>query len=166
MEFMLKRLLLVSIPMPEVCESCFIFRLRGSDKVLQDQMEDEEEWYDDDDVPPLVEARVLALKICRKRCMAHSSSATALDVAQPVLRLFTSILAFSGSATEDAEDEYVQIPSHVIDVFTDIPCSVKVRSRMRLQAAVSLLHLSTLEAYASAIATNFVVLAITIQVGN
>lgn len=70
-------------------------------------MEDDEEWFDDADVPPLVQARILALKICRKRCIAHSSSATALDVTQPVLRLFTSILANYGSATDDVEDEFV-----------------------------------------------------------
>jgi sister-chromatid-cohesion protein PDS5 len=35
---------------------------------------------------------------------------------------------------------------------------------MRLQAAVSLLHLSTVEAYANALAPKFVTLAITVQV--
>jgi hypothetical protein len=41
-----------------------------------------------------------------------------------------------------------------------------VMSRMQLQAAVSLLHLSTVEVYANAIAPKFVDLAITVQVSS
>lgn len=42
--------------------------------------------------------------------------------------------------------------------------SPKFRSRLRLQAAVSLLHLSTVDAYANAIAADFIWLAIMVQV--
>jgi hypothetical protein len=42
--------------------------------------------------------------------------------------------------------------------------SPRVMSRMRLQAAVSLLHLSTVEVYGKAIAPQFVNLALTVQV--
>jgi hypothetical protein len=44
--------------------------------------------------------------------------------------------------------------------------SPKVMSRMRLQAAVSLLHLSTVPVYATAIAPRFLKLAIVVQVGD
>jgi hypothetical protein len=43
-------------------------------------------------------------------------------------------------------------------------CSPKFKSRLRLQAAISLLHLSTVEVYANAISPAFVSLAITVQV--
>jgi sister-chromatid-cohesion protein PDS5 len=47
--------------------------------------------------------------------------------------------------------------------FTDSGDDPKVKSRMRLQAAVSLLHLSTVEVYANALAPKFVTLAVTVQ---
>lgn len=42
--------------------------------------------------------------------------------------------------------------------------SPRVKSRLRLQAALSLAHLSTVEKFAEKIAPNFVLLAVTIQV--
>ena len=42
--------------------------------------------------------------------------------------------------------------------------SPRAKSRLRLQAAVSLLHLATVDVYVNAIASKFVALAITIQV--
>lgn len=48
--------------------------------------------------------------------------------------------------------------------FKIVSISPKLKSRMRLQAAVSLLHLSTVAAYANAISGDFIWLAITVQV--
>ena len=42
--------------------------------------------------------------------------------------------------------------------------SAQTKSRLRLQAAVSLLHLATVKAYSDMIAPNFILLAIHIQV--
>lgn len=42
--------------------------------------------------------------------------------------------------------------------------SPRVKSRLRLQAALSLAHLSTVEKFGEKIAPNFVLLAVTIQV--
>jgi len=46
---------------------------------------------------------------------------------------------------------------------TQIDSNPKERSRMRLQAAISLLHLSKVETFASAVAAHFPLLAITVQ---
>ncbi|KAH7910374.1 armadillo-type protein [Hygrophoropsis aurantiaca] len=111
----------------------------------QDEMDTDTDWIEDDDVSPTLKARILSLKVCRNRCLAHASSATALDVATPVLKMYMSILEHSGSCTADAPDD----PA--------------VKSRMRLQGAVSLLHLSKIPEYANAINSSFIWLAITVQ---
>ncbi|KIJ04367.1 hypothetical protein PAXINDRAFT_22347 [Paxillus involutus ATCC 200175] len=110
-----------------------------------EEMDVDDDWVEDDDMTPIQSARILALKVCRNRCLAHASSETALDVATPVLKMFSTLLEHYGSYSADAPD------------------SPQVKSRMRLQAAVSLLHLSTIEAFANVISTNFIWLAITVQ---
>ncbi|KAI0938430.1 hypothetical protein AcW1_001836 [Taiwanofungus camphoratus] len=110
-----------------------------------DQMDTDEEWVEDSAMSPELKTKILALKVCRNRCLAHASADTALDIARPVLKMFITLLQHSGSFSADAVDD------------------PRIRTRLRLQAAVSLLHLSGIEAYSSEIATNFVLLAITIQ---
>ncbi|KAG1732950.1 armadillo-type protein [Suillus lakei] len=90
-------------------------------------------------------ARILALKVCRNRCLAHASTDTALEVATPVLKMLSTLLDHAGSYSADATDD------------------PKVKSRMRLQAATSLLHLSVVDKFTTAINTNFISLAITVQ---
>ncbi|KAI6158061.1 armadillo-type protein [Pisolithus tinctorius] len=110
-----------------------------------EDMDVDNDWVNDDDVPPILRARIQALKVCRNRCLAHASSSNATDIATPALKMFTALIQHSGSFKVDASD------------------SPSVKSRMRLQAAVSLLHLSAVEAYATVINPHFVWLAITVQ---
>ncbi|PCH44760.1 hypothetical protein WOLCODRAFT_78395 [Wolfiporia cocos MD-104 SS10] len=110
-----------------------------------DEMDTDAEWVEDVDMLPSLHAKLLALKVCRNRCLAHASSDTAIEIAKPVLKMFTSLIAYNGSFTADAAD------------------SLKTKARLRLQAAISLLHLSSVEKYASEISAHFAPLAITIQ---
>ncbi|KAG1784584.1 armadillo-type protein [Suillus plorans] len=110
-----------------------------------DEMDSDADWVEDDDVQPRLRARILALKVCRNRCLAHASTDTALEVATPVLKMLSTLLDHAGSYSADATDD------------------PKVKSRMRLQAAISLLHLSVVDKFATAINTNFISLAITVQ---
>ncbi|KAG2124196.1 armadillo-type protein [Suillus clintonianus] len=110
-----------------------------------DEMDSDADWVEDDDVPPRLRARILALKVCRNRCLAHASTDTALEVATPVLKMLSTLLDHAGSYSADATDD------------------PKVKSRMRLQAAISLLHLSVVDKFVTAINTNFISLAITVQ---
>ncbi|KIK94536.1 hypothetical protein PAXRUDRAFT_827895 [Paxillus rubicundulus Ve08.2h10] len=119
--------------------------LMGRHQEDPEEMDVDDDWVQDDDMTPLQSARMLALKVCRNRCLANASSETALDIATPVLKMFSTLLEHYGSYSADAPD------------------SPQVKSRMRLQAAVSLLHLSTIEAFANVINTNFIWLAITVQ---
>ncbi|CCM05112.1 uncharacterized protein FIBRA_07319 [Fibroporia radiculosa] len=113
-------------------------KLDPSDDIDMDQ-----EWVEDSAMSPELRAQVLALKVCRNRCRAHASTETALDISRPVLKMFVTLLQHNGSFTADAPDE--------------------TKGRLRLQAAISLLHLACYSAYADEIGTNFVSLAITVQ---
>lgn len=66
---------------------------------------DEEEWGVDADVSSMTRAKLLSLKICRNRCIAHGNSESALDVGTPVLKMLFTLLANGGSMTENATDE-------------------------------------------------------------
>lgn len=69
-------------------------------------MDDEEEWAENDAVSPTLSAKILSLKVCRNRSLAHASSNTALEVSKPVLKLLATLLEHSGSFTADAADEW------------------------------------------------------------
>jgi len=161
MAFLLKKVLMVPSPPDPVrlLVLCVIYGLTRA----QDEMDLDEEWMDDSAVPPSLNAKIQALKVCRNRCLAHASTDTALDVSTPVLRMFLTLLECGGSFSAEAVDEYA-LPSPETLYSGNGICSLKVKSRLRLQAAISLLHLSTVEAYANSIAPNFVTLALTVQV--
>ncbi|KAI0336697.1 hypothetical protein GY45DRAFT_1315302 [Cubamyces sp. BRFM 1775] len=119
--------------------------LKSSSADDDDEMETDEDWVDDAAMPLELRAKVLALKVCRNRCLAHASSETALEIAQPVIRMFSTVLQYEGAFSADARD------------------SPKTKSRLRLQAATSLLHLTTVQKYVQEVATHFVAIALTIQ---
>ncbi|KAF8899783.1 armadillo-type protein [Gymnopilus junonius] len=108
--------------------------------------DDEEEWIENEDIPAPLRAKLQALKVCRNRCLTHASSEQALEIVTPALKLFATLVDHEGSLNPDVEDE-----------------DPKYKSRMRLQAAISLLHLSTVEIYASAMSPKFVRLACVMQ---
>jgi sister-chromatid-cohesion protein PDS5 len=67
------------------------------------------EWVDRADVPPSLHKRVLALKVCRSRCLAHAESDTALDMATPALKMFFALLENGGSLHGESDDEFVSL---------------------------------------------------------
>ncbi|PPQ70235.1 hypothetical protein CVT25_011295 [Psilocybe cyanescens] len=105
----------------------------------------EEEWVENDEIPDELRTKVLALKVCRNRCLAHATSEQALEIATPVLKVLATLLEHDGSLSLQVEE------------------NPKFKSRMRLQAAISLLHLSTIEVFANAISPKFIRLACVIQ---
>jgi len=110
-----------------------------------DDMDVDTEWIEDADMAPLLRAKIFALKTCRNRCLAHSKDEEVLEIAKPVLNMFATIIRHSGSFTADANDD------------------PKDKARLRLQAAVSSLHLAGVKDLLMEVQTNFVPLAITIQ---
>ena len=74
------------------------------------QVDEEVDWVDKDQLPPLSRAKILALKICRHRCLVHSKSETALEVATPVLKMLFTVIENDGSLKKDGEDRYFKSP--------------------------------------------------------
>ncbi|EJD05552.1 uncharacterized protein FOMMEDRAFT_132048 [Fomitiporia mediterranea MF3/22] len=119
--------------------------MKSSNAASMDVDDDADEWIDDDNLHPLGKAKVLALKVCRHRCLVHSATENALDVATPVLKMLVTLLENSGSLSEQVRDE----PT--------------VKSRLRLQAARSLLALATVNKFSDTMTPNFASIALTIQ---
>lgn len=70
----------------------------------KDEMDVDDDWVEDEDLAPIQRARVLALKVCRNRCIANASADNAVELATPALKMFTTLLEHSGSFSADAQD--------------------------------------------------------------
>jgi hypothetical protein len=70
-------------------------------------MDTDIEWVDDEDVWPELQTKILSLKLCRNRCLAHATSEKPLDVASPVLNMLITILKQDGSLSTETDSEYV-----------------------------------------------------------
>ncbi|GJJ10554.1 hypothetical protein Clacol_004781 [Clathrus columnatus] len=108
-------------------------------------MEEMDEWASDEEVSDLIVAKILGVKICRNRCLVHANSETALANASPVLTMLLNILAHGGSMEEDVAD------------------NPKVKSRIRLIAATSLLKMAAVPKFCERIMPHFTLLAVTLQ---
>ncbi|KAH6900864.1 cohesin-associated protein Pds5 [Coprinopsis sp. MPI-PUGE-AT-0042] len=125
-----------------------VFEHRSSvlmDVLLKKDDDDGEEWLVNEEIPELLRAKIQAVKVCRNRCLAHGQSEKALEIATPALKMFATLLEQDGSLNPGVEED------------------PKFMSRMRLQAAFALLHLSTIEVYSNAITPKFARLALTVQ---
>ncbi|KDN48299.1 hypothetical protein RSAG8_02891, partial [Rhizoctonia solani AG-8 WAC10335] len=107
------------------------------DEMITDDAD--EEWVEDSQLNAIGRAKLLALKVMHNRCLAHVHSDAALDISQPVFKLLFTILEHSGAVNPSVEYE------------------------LRLQAAVSLLKMSSSETYANIVLKNLIMLAITLQ---
>ncbi|CAE6417041.1 unnamed protein product [Rhizoctonia solani] len=105
----------------------------------------DEEWVEDSQLNAIGKAKLLALKVMHNRCLAHVHSDAALDISQPVFKLLFTILEHGGAVNPSVEYD------------------PRIKARLRLQAAVSLLKLSSSETYANVVLKNLIMLAITLQ---
>ena len=64
-------------------------------------METEEEWVEDSDLSPELRAKIYSLKTCRNRCLAHSQSENSSELAEPVLKMFCTVINNAGSSKKD-----------------------------------------------------------------
>ena len=89
-------------------------------------MEVDSEWVTKEAMPYGLRAKILALKVCRNRCLAHAEAESALEIAQPVIRMFSTVLRYEGSFTEDTieSDKYVLLLCLVVRVHCSY-CVVK-----------------------------------------
>ncbi|CAE6427478.1 unnamed protein product [Rhizoctonia solani] len=113
------------------------------DEMITDDAD--EEWVEDNQLNAIGKAKLLALKVMHNRCLAHVNSDAALDISQPVFKLLFTILEHSGAVNPSVDYDS------------------RIRARLRLQAAVSLLKLSSVETYGNVVLKNLIMLAITLQ---
>ncbi|KAG8937052.1 hypothetical protein FRC02_008159 [Tulasnella sp. 418] len=109
------------------------------------QEDGEDEWGDLDQLGALTKAKLLSIKICANRCLSNASAPTAIDMSTPVFRMLWNLLENSGSFDPHALDD------------------PQVKSRIRLQAALSLLKLSQVSIYCKIVTAHLPLLALTVQ---
>ncbi|KZT61710.1 cohesin-associated protein Pds5 [Calocera cornea HHB12733] len=134
---------------PDAFESCsditmqFILKklFMRDDRVVRN----EEEWADDPDVPLGTLAKEYAIRICTNRCLSHASGDQASDIAKPVINLLYNILETGGMPFQNVKQSLVD------------------KSRMRAQAAASLLKLARSSVYDKVIGQQLLTLALTAQ---
>lgn len=72
---------------------------------LQGEDDSKSDWVPDHKIWPELRAKMLALKICRKRCLALASDEGVAEIATPVLKLLFTLLNNDGSLKPDSGDE-------------------------------------------------------------
>jgi sister-chromatid-cohesion protein PDS5 len=130
-------------------------RLATAKTTLQDEVPDMVEWIDNVSISPFLLAKIQALKCLRWRIMSLSLSAQKetdmtdlLSIAKPLFKLLRALIANQGSLSE-------------ADAQQDDP---RVKTRMRLQAVTSLLHLHTIHEYEERLLDLFMPLVLFMQV--
>jgi sister-chromatid-cohesion protein PDS5 len=68
-------------------------------------MDTEEEWADESEVSDNLRAKILALKICRNRSLAHAAADNAIEIATPVLKMLATLLEHGGSFIAESGEE-------------------------------------------------------------
>ncbi|KAF9652585.1 ARM repeat-containing protein [Thelephora ganbajun] len=111
----------------------------------QDEMDVDGDWKEDSRISDTLRTKILSLKLCRHRCIAQAKSENPMEIASPVFKMLTTLLQHDGLLS----DKITTSPSE--------------RSRLRLQAAVSMTYLSAIDTYAQVTTPHFVLLALTIQ---
>lgn len=94
-EFLVKEVLLRSSGTEAVSFTSLDF-MHVLELCLKDDLEVDDEWAEMDDLPSLAEAKILAIKVCRHRCLSHSQSETG-DIAKPVLNMLVTLLENNGT---------------------------------------------------------------------
>lgn len=72
-------------------------------------MDIDEEWVENEEIPYAARIKILAVKVCVNRCLAHTESESALHVLKPVNKLLFSILANMGAPKPGIEEKYTRL---------------------------------------------------------
>lgn len=67
--------------------------------------DDDVEWTDDESLSVITKAKILSLKVCRRRCLAHAQSEAGVEIATPVVKMLYTLLDNGGSISEDSLEE-------------------------------------------------------------
>lgn len=102
MAFLIKKLLMGRRSRDPV--RMYLIFSRLSPDLMKEEMDVDDDWVQDGDIAPIQRARIFALKVCRNRCLANASAETAVELATPALKMFSTLLEHSGSFSADAPD--------------------------------------------------------------
>lgn len=80
-----------------------------------------EEWVEEESLPPLARAKILAIKVCRHRCLVYAKNDAALDVATPVIRMLFTYLELQGLISEECNEECVYSLYSKFGIVVDVP---------------------------------------------
>ena len=77
----------------------------------ENQVEDEDEdgtgdWVENGEISDELRAKILALKVCRNRCLAHTEADNAAEIATPVLKMLATLVEHEGSLIPNIAEEY------------------------------------------------------------
>ena len=121
------------------------------------------DWKEDSQISDILRTKILSLKLCRHRCIAQTNSENPMDVAGPVFKMLTTLLQHDGLLSDKITTRYFL--HHSTSTPSDNSAfSPSERSRLRLQAAVSMAYLSAIDAFTQVTTPHFISLALTIQV--
>jgi sister-chromatid-cohesion protein PDS5 len=123
------------------------------------------DWKEDGQISDALRTKILSLKLCRHRCIAQAKSENPMQIADPVLKMLTTLLQHDGLLSDKITTRYSPSVLLQCSLITSAS-SPSERSRLRLQAAVSMAYLSAVDTYAQATTPYFVSLALTIQVAK
>ncbi|PVF91902.1 hypothetical protein CPB86DRAFT_777592 [Serendipita vermifera] len=111
--------------------------------------QDQSEWCREDDLEPIILAKIQSLRLFTNRCIAHAKEQTAGQIGQPVSKLLLDTL--------DQEGSFSPAPSADIDRLQDErEGGAPARSWIRLKAAKCLLRLAQEPSFAPQITLRFV----------
>jgi sister-chromatid-cohesion protein PDS5 len=77
----------------------------------QQKDQDQNEWCKEEDLEPIVLAKIQSLRLFTNRCIAHAKEQTAAQICQPVSKLLLDTL--------DQEGSFSPAPSHDTDRLQD-----------------------------------------------
>ena len=125
--------------------------------------EDADEWEEEEKLPIRWLTKRLALKLLRNRCIAHATSESAVDMLKPVMKMLVTLLESGGILSPESADVLVHrllrfradSGSLMSLLFYISLFRPTVKSRLRYQAAVSLLHLAKIEKFAEKMTPHF-----------
>lgn len=63
------------------------------------------DWVENEEMADELRAKILALKVCRNRCLAHAESENGAEIATPVLKMLATLMEHEGSLILDIAEE-------------------------------------------------------------
>ena len=113
MTYLSKRILMIPITPVRLLKVHFLLiKLYWSDLYRKEnQVEDEDEdgtgdWVENEEISDELRAKILALKVCRNRCLAHTEADNAAEIATPVLKMLATLVEHEGSLVPNVAEEY------------------------------------------------------------